>query len=299
MRRGIPSSRRRGVSRRETGWCHISFAIGMQLHPSQNETPRWGVSTKRIMAIDELQQLGLSLNEAKIYETLLDLKESNVADIVTNSKIHRRNVYDALNRLVDKGLVFPVLTKGQNFYSAVDPAKLSEMIEEKEKMLADILPGLQNKFQAREVMQEAYIYKGIEGFKNYIRDIIHTGADGYFVGAKLGWFDERIKPYSEQLFKEARKKGLVMHHIFDAEVKERHADVLKLFDTAGWLYRFFPKEFSTTSAIDIFGDSVVTFTGLSEKKLEDNVTLFVLRDPQLAESYRTWFRFMWDKCERQ
>jgi len=61
--------------------------------------------------------------------------------------------------------------------------------------------------------------------------------------------------------------------------------------------RFLPKKFSTTSAIDIFGDRVVTFTGLNINRLDDDLVQFVLISRKLADSYRKWFQFMWDNCE--
>ena len=46
-----------------------------------------------------LREVGLSLNESKIYETLLQLGEASVQTISLKSKVHRRNVYDSLNKL--------------------------------------------------------------------------------------------------------------------------------------------------------------------------------------------------------
>ena len=43
------------------------------------------------MFTEILQQIGLSLNEAKIYEALLDLKEAGVSEISSRTSIHRRN----------------------------------------------------------------------------------------------------------------------------------------------------------------------------------------------------------------
>lgn len=52
-------------------------------------------------------------------------------------------------------------------------------------------------------------------------------------------------------------------------------------------------------AINIFGDYVVLNSGLSViSKIEERGTLFVLKDKQLADSYRTWFKFMWDACKK-
>ncbi|HBH46589.1 MAG: hypothetical protein A2445_02180 [Candidatus Jacksonbacteria bacterium RIFOXYC2_FULL_44_29] len=242
---------------------------------------------------ETLQQLGLSLNEAKIYEALLDLNEAGVGQISSATKVHRRNVYDAIKRLVDKGLVFPILSHGENTYCPVDPEKLLELVKEKEEQLTKILPELQSKYQARHGDQEAYIYRGIEGFKNHLRDILRAGSDVYFVGGKLIWFDPKIKGFISQFFKEAKRKKIKFHSVFDAEVKARGGEDLKNYDPP---HRFLPKEFATESALIIFGDCVVTYADVKFKQLAENITMFVLRDAHLAESYRTWFKFIAAHC---
>ena len=249
------------------------------------------------MILETLQEIGLSPNEAKIYQSLIELKEAGVGKISSHSRIHRRNVYDTVIRLVKKGVIFPIIGKEENKYSPVDPDKLLELIKEKEKNLLEILPELKAKYEERESPQEAYIYRGIEGFKNYMRDILKEGQDVYFIGAKLGWLDPKIKTFVTTFLKEAKKKNLKFNHLFDLEVKEKSSkEELAKLDKQS---RFIPKEFSTTSAADIFGDYVVTFTGLNYKEIDDDVTLFILRDKNLAESYRTWWKFMYKNCLKQ
>jgi len=57
-------------------------------------------------SIEALQEVDLSQNEARIYETLVDLGEIGVAEIAQESGVNRRNVYDIMDRLQEKGLVF-------------------------------------------------------------------------------------------------------------------------------------------------------------------------------------------------
>jgi sugar-specific transcriptional regulator TrmB len=241
-----------------------------------------------------LTDMGLSPNEAKIYLSLLELKSSGVGVISSHSGIHRRNVYDTIIRLIKKGLIFPVLKKGENQYSPVEPNKLLEVLREKELELSKILPELERQYQERTNPQEAYIYKGIEGFKNYLKDILKENQDVYFIGAKLGWLDPRINTYLTNFLKQAKEKKIKFHHLFDNEVKEKTDS--KELSLLGTDFKFIPKEFSTFSAADIFGDYVVTFTGLNYKQIDEDVTLFVLRDKDLAESYRTWWKFMYKHC---
>ena len=111
------------------------------------------------------------------------------------------------------------------------------------------------------------------------------------IGAKLGWFDPRLKTFFEQFLKEAKRKKITFYHVYDEIVKEGGKNEVKIL---GGEYRFIPNQYSTESAIDIFCDYIVTFTGLKLKKIDDDVTLFILRDEKLAESYRTWFKFIYD-----
>jgi len=245
-----------------------------------------------------LEQLGLSPNEAKIYEALLELKEASAGAISTHAKIHRRNAYDAIHRLIEKGLIFSVLAKGDHVYSAVDPDKLMELVKEKETALEKILPDLRKKHQTDRQPQEAYIYRGIEGFKNYMRDILRVGEDAYFIGAKLAWWDPRIVSFTEQFLKEAERKNIKFYHIFDSIVENQGKDILAEMDKRNMSYRFLPEEYSTNSTLDFFGDQIVTWNGISLKKLDDDVTLFVLRDKGLANNYKTWWKFMWESCEK-
>ena len=71
-----------------------------------------------------LQKIGLSLNEARVYEALLYLGEVNVNKISIKSKVHRRNVYDSLNKLIGKGLASETFIKGEKFFKAIDPERL-------------------------------------------------------------------------------------------------------------------------------------------------------------------------------
>lgn len=242
------------------------------------------------------ESLGLSPNEAKIYEALVEKGESSISEIAINAQIHRRNAYDAINRLVEKGLCFLIVSQKENRYNAVDPDKLSELLAEKQMDLNKILPGLKNKFRKRDAPQEAYIYRGLEGQKNIFRDMLRVGEDSYVIGAKGGWFEPRIEAARVAFFKEANKKGIKFIQLFEHEVKVQMPDFAKNFP-GSLKYRYLPKEYETNSLVHIFGDYVISYTGLSLGKIHDDIVFFVIRSKDLAESYRKWFTYMWEQSE--
>ena len=233
-----------------------------------------------------------------MYEVLVERGESSVSDIAIAARIHRRNAYDAIQRLIDKGLCFQIFSTGENQYNAVDPDKLAELWAEKQRLLENILPELKKKFGKRFVQEEAYIYRGLEGLKNVWRDVLRVGKDSYFIGAKAAWFYPKLESSRITFFKEANRKKIKFIQLFDYEVKLQAPDFAKNFPAA-LQYRYLPKKYSTNSGIHIFGDYVVTHAGLTIGKIDENVVFFVLHSKNIAESYRTWFWYMWEQSNEK
>jgi sugar-specific transcriptional regulator TrmB len=237
-----------------------------------------------------LENLGLAKNEAKIYETLLIEGESAVGHIATKSKVHRRNVYDTLNRLVERGLAFEIIDRNENHYKAVDPKKLLEALEEKQNILARALPGLENLYHKQPAKEEVFIYRGLEGWKNYMRDILRVGQDDYIAGAKGAWNDSRIRPFAEQFAREAESAGINFFVLYDETAKEKAGPMSAMLNAK---YKFIPKEFGSYSAFEVFGDHVVLLADVTDGVLRDDLSITVVINQKIADSFRAWFNFMW------
>jgi sugar-specific transcriptional regulator TrmB len=240
-----------------------------------------------------LQQMGLTVNESKVYGALIHLKESNVNAISIKSKVHRRNVYDSLNKLIEKGLASETFVKGEKLFRATNPERLKELIKEKETALDSILPSMKEVYKSKEPDAEAYFFRGIEGFKTYLQLILEQKETVHFIGAKAFWLDPRLQHYVKRFDRERKKLGIKFKHLFDYEVKEQKPEILKL---VGKPYKFLPKKYSSATAVDIFGDYVVTFVGVKPGELDEEPLQFILKSKMLAEGYRKFFQVMWDSC---
>lgn len=238
-----------------------------------------------------LKELGLSSNESKVYEALLKIGESSVQRISNSSGVHRRNVYDSISKLIGKGLASEIFIKGEKNFKPTDPRRLIELLKEKEEKLNKTLPELQKRFNKKEEKEEAYFYRGIQGFKNYLQDILETNETVYFIGAKAFWLDERLKYFLPQFELKRKKQGIKFMHIFDNEIKTEKPEIIK---HVGKPYKFFPKDYSSPTSVDIFGDYVVTFVGVKPGELEEEPLMFVMKSRRLADGYRKFFQFMWN-----
>ncbi len=260
----------------------VVIATKRNINPAPAEKP---------MFAETLQQLGLSQNEAKVYEALLNLKEAPVQSIALKAGVHRRNAYDALAKLQEKGLVAELFVRGEKHVKALDPERLANLIREQETRLGAILPDLKAAYRFEEQEEEAYLHKGIQGFKNYLQLILDTKETAYFIGAKGFWLDPRLSHFLPHFEKEYKRLDIHFMHLFDAEVKEQMPEILKF---VGKPYRFLPKAYSSRTSVDIFGPYVVTFIGVSPGRLPENPVQFVMKNRTLADGYRRFFRYMWD-----
>lgn len=241
--------------------------------------------------IDIFQDLGLAKNEARIYEALLHDGESGVGSISVKSGVHRRNVYDSLNRLSERGLVFERITAAEHLYQATDPKKLIELIREKEEKVQQVLPELEALYQTVPHTDDVVIYRGIEGWKNYLRDIIRIGEDVYTIGAKGTWQDERLTHVRTQTMREAKTKDIRMFWLFDHGVQDAHEQ----FREEGFHIesRHLPPGFDTKTSIDIFGDHVVIVTDPTPGHIAEDMSFTVLINQHTADAFRTWFGILW------
>jgi len=240
------------------------------------------------------EQIGLSPNEAKIYECLLENRKATVSTISLKANVHRRNVYDALNRLIEKGLVFRIIGEGENRFEAVNPQKLMEVLKEKEHALEKSLPDLHKLFTREPAGEAVFIYKGLEGYKNYRRDLLRVGKEVCFLGAKALWRTPSISPSLHQEFKrEFAKKKIQYKTLFDPRVPEELPEALK--DVGGEI-KVLPKGYETVGVVDIFGDRIATFTSEGVGNFGENGSIIIMINKQLADSYRTWFNLIWDLC---
>jgi hypothetical protein len=127
-----------------------------------------------------------------------------------------------------------------------------------------------------------------------MRDLANVAEDCYFLWAKWNWLTPGVSLELEKSFQRMMElKWKKAQIIFDPRVRDR----LDIQESASWNFKFLPKGYDTPGVVDVFWDHVVTFNSVWIGNFWENGTIFVMVNPDLAESYRTWFRFIWDYCE--
>ena len=119
----------------------------------------------------DLLKIGLTEGEAKVYLALTELGSSTVGPIVKKARVAYSNVYDILNRLIEKGIVSYIINNKTKYFQAASPSNLVDYLEKKEKeiefqkaALKQVLPEL-TQLQKIVPQQDAEIFLGKKGLK--------------------------------------------------------------------------------------------------------------------------------------
>ena len=240
-----------------------------------------------------LQKVGLSTNEAKVYEAMLKLGVTTANKIALEAKIQRRNVYDTVKKLKEKGLCSELVEENIRKFKAINPQRLLDMLKEKEDIIEQTIPQMVKHYEATAPVEQTIVYRGMEAIKNLYWDVVREGKDYYTIGGRGNWLDSRWKFFLPKFDKERLKKGIKMRHLFYHELKNpkhpRHV-ITKILKQSK--HRFLPKNFTSPCSIIIYGNRVGSMTWGEEPMVVVTISDII------AEGYKKYFEFMWKNCEK-
>ena len=229
-----------------------------------------------------LMDIGLTKNEAKIYCALIELGSSSAGRLAEISKIHRANVYDALERLFEKGIVSYVMKDKTKIFEATDPKNLLGFLKEKEDVLKEVIPQFELARKFNPKSNEAQVFEGVSALMRILYNFLEYKQEILVYGLpKVA--PEMVTPHGINPYHEFRAKNkVVMKHIYNQNAQQRIAYLNKLPYTEA---KYLPLEYNSLVSTFICGDEVVLTTWTKPM-----VSIRIV-NKLLAESYRNYFYF--------
>lgn len=223
-----------------------------------------------------LEDLGLTHNEIKVYLALIDNGALNAGKITSKCGVHRRNVYDALDRLIEKGIVGYIKVNDVKEYLASNPKELLNIVKRQENDIKEILPILEEGFNRTKSKKETVFYRGKEGIKHIFEDQLEVGEEILILGGSNKVYD-LLKYYLPHYERERVNKKIQVKIIFDTkeDVKIPMSNIKYVEYSLG------------PSAINIYGNKVAIIVW------SDSPYAILIDDSDVAESYRSHFDLLW------
>lgn len=243
---------------------------------------------------ESLEKLGLTNLEARVYLSLLRLGPLGAGEITKNTGIHRRNVYDSLSRLLEKGFVSYSTINNRKSFQAAPPSRMLEYLGEKQELLMKegqqikkLLPELESLSSKKLESTSVRVFTGKEGIRSVMNDVLKGEKEllGFGADAKLR---ELVNFYLPVFTEKRIQKKIVFKIIYNEGLREKARQVY-----GGKAYtdvRFLPKEYTLPAVTWVYGNKVAIRP--SEESLEDT-TIIVLENPKIANSFRKYFELLW------
>ena len=234
------------------------------------------------MVEELLRSIGLSKNEAKIYLALLELGPSLMGEICGKTKIHRRNVYDSIEMLKNKGFISSTIINNRNVFEAINPKRILDILDEKKAYIQSALPDL---LANKNIKQNSIrVYTGLSGRKVIFEDKLNYREEQYVLGAHEP--SKRRSLFIENYHKRRIMKKIPLKMLFISNDK----DAAKKFSKYKFVKaRLLPDKFKSPIAINIYGDKTAILLG--SQNLEP-VTILI-EDRGLAEDFKIYFQMLW------
>lgn len=241
----------------------------------------------------KLEETGLTSNESKTFLALLGMGSVKATDIVKKTGLHRGNVYDSLERLIEKGLVGYITKNNIKYFQASDPEKIitlldarEEEIEKQRKEIQDIIPTLAE-ISHMGKKEDAQIYRGKQGIRLMHKDMlkIAKGEELIIFGAEGRLRGVMGKDYTTWLDNSKLKNKIKVRILFGKNVM--NPKFLPNFDV-----RYVAEKFTSPATTLVYGDKISITIYI------DPVLVIVVDSKELAESYRNYFELMWRGASR-
>ena len=237
------------------------------------------------MLEENLSKLGFSPSEIKIYIYLFKTGSSYANKISSETKTNRTNVYEALDRLVAKGVVSFITKNKVKWFEAKNPDSVLTLIKEKEEELKVTKDNLLKDINSLKISPdkkslEANVFVGRKGLRMLFEEILEAKKSISFIASQ--WqFKEYFGPYYDLWHKQRAKKGIKQRTIFPMSFKEKinKKELLEL--------KFVDNKFTSPTSTVIYGDNCLLIQWSKEP------IAIKINNKEIAKSHLNYFNMLW------
>lgn len=126
--------------------------------------------------IAALNEFGLTGNKAKVYLALLEVGHGSIIDIAKKAHLPRTTTHEIVQQLLELGLLSYTSRGKRSEYIAEKPKKLAEIMDERRKKIAKIIPQLDLLCSSRGLRPKVRFYEGVPGVRTVLEDTL-TSSD--------------------------------------------------------------------------------------------------------------------------
>ncbi|MBI1935127.1 hypothetical protein HYS31_01695 [Candidatus Woesearchaeota archaeon] len=228
-----------------------------------------------------LQTLGLTATETKIYLALLEIGKALAGAIAEKAQIHRRNTYDALEQLLQYGLVSYTISNNKKYWAATHPNKIMLIIKERQNLLSSILSELTLKYNSVKLKQRVEVFEGLGGMKTFFDDMANSKKEIIMMFATAKAY-ARMPYYMANWDRRINKAKINIKVLLNYNAPKEHYKNYKYGNV-----KILPKTFVTPTQIFIYGNKSAVAIWAEEP------IATLISNKEITDGFRKYFIFLW------
>ena len=242
--------------------------------------------------VNDLIDLGLSQEEAKVYLAILELGGSYASNIARKAGIHRATCYHILNNLKTKGFINSYTKDKAQWFNADNPSRIIEMERLRLQHAQDLVPQLLSIANAITFKPKIRFYEGVEGVKNVFEDILKTKDKEVLGYTNIGALGVLLTDYFKEYCRKKIQRKLKTRYISPAT--KEGVDIVEKYYPKNYnkdlveILLVNKKEFYFENEISIYENKVAIFS-----LNPDEVIGILIESATFAKSMRSIFDLAW------
>jgi sugar-specific transcriptional regulator TrmB len=243
------------------------------------------------MNLVQLEELGFSDGQIAVYSACLTLGNTTINALQEKTGIDRRNIYDILNKLIEKGYISYTEEHGRRTYTCTHPNKIKEEIKHKRAALdtlAEQIPDAVAIYNEAKIPIGAQVYRGNEAMKALLDEALEHDAS-YWIGGNSGVENTNLKFWFKHWMERRVERKHAMYDLVDADsfLEGLKPNDLKKHKAQHYKYCALPKNLSSPMVVVIFGNKVAQILWSNQS------FAFVLESKEIKDSFMKYFHHFW------
>lgn len=235
--------------------------------------------------LDALREYGLSDNEIAVFVACLKLGESTAQSISKEAKLPRTTCYHLLEALGQKGLVNYVVKESKKNFQAVKPNVLNQILDDKKRIIDDILPELNAISGTITSKPSVSISEGTKGIKNILLDVLEEKEEILHYGEIKSL--QNVLPYIFPQYINERVRRKIPIRVLGKKEKE-HLELIKNSKKEFRKFKFLPENYEFKTSVFIYKNKVAILNLTKEPYYGT-----IVENEDFYDTQKNFFELLW------
>ncbi|MFH1174400.1 MAG: helix-turn-helix domain-containing protein [archaeon] len=232
--------------------------------------------------IESLARIGFTENESKVYLGLAKIGSAKAGTLAKHTQLDRSSAYNALQSLIEKGMVSYVVIGKIKWFQCSDPKNLITHITNRLELARAIVPFIDKLRKETKLKENVRLFKGQRGVNTVFEDILRNAQENMIFGSE-GQFSKTMPLFAKQFTNRLEREGIRLRSIIRTNRALDEREIATI--------RRIPSSVESPVTTNIYGDKIAIIIWSEEPEA------ILIENKKAADAYRDYFNFMWKHAE--